>query len=230
MMTMSRRLASRAPMTRTGLTPPSSSPRRRRGTRCSGTCSSATASRGRCSGLTAERGLVTPDDGMHRSFYRVFLGEKNFVTCMRETLADTWPELAIGLGGVFNIGEGRAKFHVMPDFSPCPINTNEVTQLLNHSSRTHLVTLRMSTSGSSSTRSPPRSPSSRCSSPATQTWTSGWSTATAGGWTASKEVGDRLSGHCHIIDHCQVTITMTPPRRLSSTLASIAWPRLSTGT
>ena len=46
---------------------------------------------------------------------------------MRETLAETWPELAIGLGGVFNIGEGKAKFHVMPDFSPCPINTNEVT-------------------------------------------------------------------------------------------------------
>ena len=45
---------------------------------------------------------------------------------MRETLAETWPELAIGLGGVFNIGEGKAKFHVMPDFSPCPINTNEV--------------------------------------------------------------------------------------------------------
>ena len=48
------------------------------------------------------------------------------MTCMRETLAETWPELAIGLGGVFNIGEGKAKFHVMPDFSPCPINTNEV--------------------------------------------------------------------------------------------------------
>ena len=46
---------------------------------------------------------------------------------MRETLAETWPELAIGLGGVFNIAEGKAKFHVMPDFSPCPINTNEVT-------------------------------------------------------------------------------------------------------
>lgn len=53
------------------------------------------------------------------------IGEKNFVTCMREILAETWPELAIGLGGVFNIGEGKAKFHVMPDFSPCPINTNE---------------------------------------------------------------------------------------------------------
>ena len=48
------------------------------------------------------------------------------MTCMRETLAETWPELAIGLGGVFNIGEGKAKFHVMPDFSPCPIHTNEV--------------------------------------------------------------------------------------------------------
>ena len=62
----------------------------------------------------------------HTSSIIIILGEKNFVTCMREILAETWPELAIGLGGVFNIGEGKAKFHVMPDFSPCPINTNEV--------------------------------------------------------------------------------------------------------
>ena len=70
---------------------------------------------------------------------RTFVGEKNFVTCMRETLAETWPELAIGLGGVFNIGEGKAKFHVMPDFSPCPINTNEVKSLPDKS-LTHLAT------------------------------------------------------------------------------------------
>ena len=45
---------------------------------------------------------------------------------MRETLEAAYPELALGLGGVFSIRQGQAKFHVMPDFSPCPINTNEV--------------------------------------------------------------------------------------------------------
>jgi len=53
------------------------------------------------------------------------IGEKNFVTCMRETLEEGFPEKFVGLGGVFNIKTGSAKFHVMPDFSPCPINTNE---------------------------------------------------------------------------------------------------------
>ena len=53
-------------------------------------------------------------------------GDKNLVTCMRETLEAAYPELALGLGGVFSIRQGQAKFHVMPDFSPCPINTNEV--------------------------------------------------------------------------------------------------------
>ena len=52
-------------------------------------------------------------------------GDKNFVTCMRECLAEQFPELFIGLGGVFSINSGKAKFHVMPDFSPCPINNTE---------------------------------------------------------------------------------------------------------
>ena len=45
---------------------------------------------------------------------------------MREALEAGFPEKFVGLGGVFNISSGSAKFHVMPDFSPCPINTNEV--------------------------------------------------------------------------------------------------------
>ena len=44
---------------------------------------------------------------------------------MRETLVDAYPDLFIGLGGVFTINTGTAKFHVMPDFSPCPINNTE---------------------------------------------------------------------------------------------------------
>ena len=29
-------------------------------------------------------------------------GEKNLVTCMREILADAWPDQSLGMGGVFN--------------------------------------------------------------------------------------------------------------------------------
>jgi len=52
-------------------------------------------------------------------------GDKNFVTCMRQTLVDEFPDKSIGLGGVFNIVAGKVKIHVMPDFSPCPIDTDE---------------------------------------------------------------------------------------------------------
>merc|ERR1711970_311053 len=52
-------------------------------------------------------------------------GDKNFVTCMRQTLVDEFPDKSIGLGGVFNIVSGKVKIHVMPDFSPCPIDTDE---------------------------------------------------------------------------------------------------------
>jgi len=52
-------------------------------------------------------------------------GTKNLVTCMRETLVEAFPEKSIGLGGVFNIVAGKAKIHVMPDFSPCPLTTDE---------------------------------------------------------------------------------------------------------
>jgi len=58
-------------------------------------------------------------------------GPKNLVTCMREILAEAWPSETLGLGGIFRIVSGKAKFHVMPDFSPCPINTDaEVNQWL----------------------------------------------------------------------------------------------------
>jgi len=56
---------------------------------------------------------------------KVRTGEKNFVTCMREALIAGFPGLSIGMGGVFLLAAGKAKIHVMPDFSPCPINTDE---------------------------------------------------------------------------------------------------------
>ena len=64
---------------------------------------------------------------------------------MRETLEAAYPKLALGLGGVFSIRQGQAKFHVMPDFSPCPINTNEVSEAI-HTNHYTIVTLtRLST-------------------------------------------------------------------------------------
>lgn len=52
-------------------------------------------------------------------------GEKNFVSCMREALVAGFPGQSIGMGGVFLLAKGKAKIHVMPDFSPCPINSDE---------------------------------------------------------------------------------------------------------
>ena len=56
---------------------------------------------------------------------RTRTGEKNLVTCMREALLSSYPGQCIGLGGVFHMAAGTAKFHVMPDFSPCPIDSEE---------------------------------------------------------------------------------------------------------
>ena len=57
---------------------------------------------------------------------KVRTGEKNFVTCMREVLnAHYGEENTVGMGGVFKILQGKVWIHVMPDFSPCPINTDE---------------------------------------------------------------------------------------------------------
>jgi len=52
-------------------------------------------------------------------------GPKNYVTCMREVLGDHYGEKAVGLGGVFKVLQGKIKVHVMPDFSACPITTDE---------------------------------------------------------------------------------------------------------
>jgi hypothetical protein len=52
-------------------------------------------------------------------------GPKNFVTCMREILLANYGEQAVGMGGVFKVLSGKVKIHVMPDFSPCPITSDE---------------------------------------------------------------------------------------------------------
>ena len=52
-------------------------------------------------------------------------GNINFTNCLKESLEKGFPELFLGLGGVFHIASGKAKFHIMPDFSPCPLHTDK---------------------------------------------------------------------------------------------------------
>jgi len=52
-------------------------------------------------------------------------GDKNYVTCMREIINKHYGTKTVGLGGVFKVVQGKVKIHVMPDFSPCPIESDE---------------------------------------------------------------------------------------------------------
>ncbi|XPS67784.1 hypothetical protein M3J09_000082 [Ascochyta lentis] len=52
-------------------------------------------------------------------------GPLNFTEAIRRALQDAYGTKTISLGGVFLISEGKAKLHVMPDFSPTPLITDE---------------------------------------------------------------------------------------------------------
>ncbi|XP_077197560.1 ester hydrolase C11orf54 homolog [Paroedura picta] len=52
-------------------------------------------------------------------------GEQNFISCMREALEKHYGDKPVGMGGTFVMQKGKAKIHVMPEFSTCPLNTNE---------------------------------------------------------------------------------------------------------
>jgi hypothetical protein len=52
-------------------------------------------------------------------------GALNFTEAIRKALQDTYGTRTISLGGVFLISKGKAKLHVMPDFSPTPLITDE---------------------------------------------------------------------------------------------------------
>ncbi|XP_041054104.1 ester hydrolase C11orf54 homolog isoform X1 [Carcharodon carcharias] len=52
-------------------------------------------------------------------------GQSNFVSCMREALERHYGDKPIGMGGTFVIQKGKAKIHVMPEFSPCPLDSDE---------------------------------------------------------------------------------------------------------
>eukprot|EP00794_Sanderia_malayensis_P003459 gene3459-3955_t len=53
------------------------------------------------------------------------LGKKNFVSCIREIIKSEYEDKPVGLGGVFIIKKGKAKIHVMPDFSKEPLNSDK---------------------------------------------------------------------------------------------------------
>lgn len=53
------------------------------------------------------------------------IGDENFISAMRLACADHYAEKTVGVGGVFLIKQGKAKQHVMDDFSKVPIHTDE---------------------------------------------------------------------------------------------------------
>ncbi|KAK3910491.1 Ester hydrolase C11orf54-like protein [Frankliniella fusca] len=60
------------------------------------------------------------------------IGEDDFVTSLRKALASHYKEEPVGLGGTFLLKEGKARQHVMPDFSVTPLHTEEdLTKWLN---------------------------------------------------------------------------------------------------
>lgn len=53
------------------------------------------------------------------------IGSENFVTAMRKILSNHYGEKPVGMGGVFLINRGKAKLHLMPEYSKVPLNTDE---------------------------------------------------------------------------------------------------------
>lgn len=52
-------------------------------------------------------------------------GSLNFTDTIRGAIGEKYGERTVSLGGVFIITTGKAKLHVMPDFSKTPLNTTE---------------------------------------------------------------------------------------------------------
>ncbi|XP_058798060.1 ester hydrolase C11orf54 homolog [Phymastichus coffea] len=51
------------------------------------------------------------------------IGKKDFISTMQEALAEHYQDKLVGLGGTFLIKEGKARQHVMPNFSDKPLNS-----------------------------------------------------------------------------------------------------------
>lgn len=56
------------------------------------------------------------------------IGALNFTEAIRKALSDTYGTRAISLGGLFVVSKGKTRLHVMPDFSPTPLITDEEKQ------------------------------------------------------------------------------------------------------
>ncbi|KAL8191125.1 UNVERIFIED_CONTAM: hypothetical protein K2H54_068202 [Gekko kuhli] len=52
-------------------------------------------------------------------------GEQNFISCIRKALEKQYGDKPVGMGGTFVMQKGKAKIHVMPEFSTCPLNTDD---------------------------------------------------------------------------------------------------------
>ncbi|KAL7015180.1 hypothetical protein ACKWTF_016325 [Chironomus riparius] len=53
------------------------------------------------------------------------IGSENFISSMRLSMAKHFKDTTVGVGGVFLLKKGKAKQHVMDDFSKTPINTED---------------------------------------------------------------------------------------------------------
>lgn len=53
------------------------------------------------------------------------IGDDDFIASIRKTLANYYKDKIVGLGGTFLLKEGKAKQHVMPDFSTTPLTSDE---------------------------------------------------------------------------------------------------------
>ena len=61
------------------------------------------------------------------------ISNKNFTNSMRQILHEKYGTKPVSLGGVFLIKSGKARLHVMPDFSKTPLlNDEQVTRWLNY--------------------------------------------------------------------------------------------------
>lgn len=56
-------------------------------------------------------------------------GKLDFISCMQKALENHYKDKLVGLGGMFEMKNGKVKQHVMPEFSDTPLNTE--TQLNN---------------------------------------------------------------------------------------------------
>lgn len=52
-------------------------------------------------------------------------GDDNFISTIRKILKTKYGNQPVSLGGVFVITSGKAKLHIMPDFSKIPLETDD---------------------------------------------------------------------------------------------------------